>query len=205
MDTGLKVRTLAQCGCVFVLLASAQNNQSHFATPQTPNGNVALQEAAVLPHPPQYPPATDADPSVRHEVVVPMPTRLSVDRKPDCFSVAFDLAAPRRVKITVGKKMSIGVKYEMRVYAKGDPRPQNAGVVGYASVMEPVTSSEPNFLNGATLFNSAAAGIPAPGKHYIIEEDVSLFETAVPPQHLWLVEIGRRYTVLWAKRLRTVK
>jgi hypothetical protein len=35
--------------------------------------------------------------------------------------------------------MSIGVKYEMRVYAKGDARPRNPGGIGYASIKEPVT------------------------------------------------------------------
>jgi uncharacterized protein (DUF2345 family) len=67
-----------------------------------------------------------------------MPARLSIERTPGRISVGFDLASPRNVKITVGKKMTIGVKYEMRVYATGDARPVNAGSVGYAASASPL-------------------------------------------------------------------
>jgi hypothetical protein len=133
-----------------------------------------------------------------------MPTRLSVERTLDRISVGFDLASPRNVKITVGKKMTIGVKYEMRVYARGDARPLNAGGVGYASVNEPVSASVRGLLNGREFLNTGQGGIPAPGKRYYIEEDVSIFETDVPAQHMWMPN-SKRYRVLWAKRLKTVK
>jgi hypothetical protein len=61
---------------------------------------------AQLPPFPQYSRTADADPSIRHEVVVPMPNRLSVERNSDRLSVGFDLASPRKVKITVGRKMN---------------------------------------------------------------------------------------------------
>jgi hypothetical protein len=165
----------------------------------------ALLQQDATPRPPlfpEYPPTADADPSIRHEVEVPMPTRLSVQRMQSRLSVSFDLASPRKVKIAVGRKMSIGVKYELRVYEKGDARPQDA-VVGYAGVREPVITSSPGFLSGTTFFNSGQGGIPAPGKRYIVEEDISLFETDVPPQHMWNVASGGRYRVLWRKKLKT--
>jgi len=118
--------------------------------------------------------------------------------------VGFDLASERKVKITVGKEMSIGVKYEMRVYAKGDARPRNPGGVGYASIIELVTTSEPDFLNGRAFLNSADGGIPTPGKRYVIEEDVSIFETDIPAQHMWSPESGR-YRVIWAEKLKTAR
>ena len=154
--------------------------------------------------PPSYPPAADADPSVRHEVVVPVPTRLSVERTSDRLSVGFDPASPRNVTITVGKKMTIGVKYEMRVFTQGDARPIDAAGVGYSSIPEPVVPSDLGFLNGKAFLNKAQGGIPAPGKRYIIEEDVSIFETDVPAQHLWSPE-SNRYRVLWAETLKTVE
>jgi hypothetical protein len=186
------------------LLAFAQSDKGTFARAQAPKRNVAFPDAATPVHPPRYSPTADADPSIRREVVVPMPTHLRVERTSDRLSVGFDLAFPRRVKITVGKKMSIGAKYEMRVYAKGDARPQNAGGVGYASIMEPITPSEPGFLNGRTYLNSVDSGIPAAGKRYVIEEDVSIFETDVPAQHMWSPESGR-YKVIWAEKLKAVR
>jgi len=77
----------------------------------------------------------DADPSIRHEVEVPVPTRLSVERAPDSLSISYDLASVRKIKITLGKKMAIGIKTELRVYAKGsEQRPLQPSGVGYASI-----------------------------------------------------------------------
>ena len=204
MSAGLGCRPIASCVAGLVLLGLVQNLQSTLARAQTPKWNVASQDSATAPHPPGHSPTTDADPSVRHVVVVPIPTRLSVERKSDHLSVGFDLASARNVKITVGKKMSIGVRYEMRVYAKGDARPRNSTGVGYASITEPVTTSEPDFLNGRAVLNSADGGIPAPGKRYVIEEDVSIFETDIPAQHMWSPESGR-YRIIWVEKLRTAR
>jgi hypothetical protein len=203
MNAGLSFQTVAGCVGGLIFLAFARNYQCTLAWAQTAKSSVAFQNAAT-PHPPAYSAPADVAPSVRREVVVPMPTRLSVERKPDRLSVGFDLAAPRKVKIVVHKNMSIGVKYEMRVYAKGAARPQNPGGVGYASIKEPVTPSEPVFLNGKAFLNSADGGIPAPGKRYVIEEDVSIFETDIPAQHMWRPESGS-YRVIWVEKLRTVR
>jgi hypothetical protein len=187
MHVGLSLPcVLTGCVAGCVLLAFGQ-------TDGTTSAKAPTQDPAFL-HPPSYPPTADADPSVRHEVVVPMPTRLS----------GFDLTSTRNVKITVGKKMTIGVKHEMRIYATGDARPANAGV-GYASISEPVAHSEIGFLSGKTFLDRSQGGIPAPGKRYYIEEDVSIFETDVPAQHFWSVRMGKTYTVLWEKTLKTVR
>jgi hypothetical protein len=204
MSAGLSFHTITGCVGGFVLLALIQNYQSLVARAQTLRWNVALQDSATALHPPEYSPTADADPSVRHEVLVPMPTRLSVERKSDRLSVGFHLASPRKVKITVGKKMSIGVKVEMRVYAKGDARPQSPGSIGYASIKEPITPSELGFLNGRAFLKSADGGISAPAKRYVVEEDVSIFETDIPAQHMWSPESGR-YSVIWAEKLKTVR
>jgi hypothetical protein len=156
---------------------------------------------------PAYSPTPDADPSVRHAVLVPMPIRLSVERTSDRLSVGFDQASARKVKIAVGKRMSIGVKYEMRVYARGDVRPRSPGGVGYASIREPITTSEIAFLNGGRTFLNSVdhGGIPARGKQYVVEDDMSIFETDIPPQHMWSPEGSRNYRVLWEKKLNAVR
>jgi hypothetical protein len=203
MNPGLSFYAVASCGGGLVLLAFVQNCQSTLATAQTPKWNAAFQDSATALHPSGYSPTADADLRVRHAVVVPMPTRLSVERKAGRLSVGFDLASSRKVKITVGRKMSIGVKYEIRVYAKGDARPRIPGGVGYASIKEPVATSEPDFLNGRAFLNSADGGNPTPGKRYVVEDDVSIFETDIPAQHMWNPESGR-YRVIWGEKLKTV-
>jgi len=202
MNAGLSFQTVASCFGGLIFLAVAQNYQSTLAWAQTAQSNPAFQNTATAPDLSGYSAPADAALSVRHKVVIPMPTRLSVERKPDRLSVGFDVIAPRKVKITVDKNMSIGVKYEMRVYAEGGARPQNPGGVGYASIKEPVTS-ELVFLKGKSFLNSADGGIPALGERYVIEEDVSIFQTDIPPQHMWRPENGR-YRVIWAEKLRTV-
>ena len=136
-------------------------------------------------------------------VQVPMPTRLSVQRSGNSLSVSFDLASLRNLKVSAGQKMTLGLKYELRVYAKGDTRPVDASV-GYASINEPVTPAGLGFLKSAQILNRVQGGIPAPGKRYIVEEDLSLFETDVPPQHMWNPQAGKTYTVLWKKTLKSV-
>ena len=159
---------------------------------------------AQIPNFPSYPRNTDADPSVRHQVVVSMPTRLSVERTADHLAIGFDPASLRKVRITVGSKMTIGVKYEMRVFAKGDPRPTEANVFGDGEIREPVDPSHSGFLSGRDFLNIAQGGIPAKGKLYIIEEAVSLFETDVPAQHMWS-PTGGSYRVLWTETLKTTR
>ena len=162
-----------------------------------------LLVSAVLaqgPKFPSYPPSADADPSVRHEVVVPMPTRLRVERTPDRISVGFDITSVQSVRITVGKLMTIGVKYERRVYAAGDPRPVDAEAIGYSSIEEPVNPSNAGFLNGRSFLNRIQGGIPVPGRTYTVEEDVSIFETDIPSQRMWS-PVSKKYRVPWENKL----
>jgi len=153
-------------------------------------------------HPPSYPPTADADPSIRHDVVVAVPTRLSVERTPDRISVGFDLTSAESVKITLGDRMTMGVKYELRVWGEGEARPAQAnGGVGMAG---PVTSSNLGFLkNGKAVLNTAQGGIPAPGKSYIVEEDLTIFETDIPAQHMWS-PTSNKYRVLWEGKLQFI-
>jgi hypothetical protein len=137
-----------------------------------------------------------------------MPTRLSVQRAVGRLSVSYDLAALRNVKITVGKKMTIGVKDELRVYLKGDARPSRYRSVleGSMNETEPaVPLSDADLLKSTETLTSVRDGIPAVGKRYIVELDIILFETDVPAQHMWSFASSGNYRVLWEKKLKTVR
>jgi hypothetical protein len=151
-------------------------------------------------HPPSYPPIADADPLIRHDVVVAAPTRLSVERTPDRLIIGFDLTSAEGVKFTLGDRMTMGVKWELRVWGEGESRPVEANGFGMGG---PVTSSDLGILNGKTFLNKAEGGIPAPGKNYIVEEDVSIFETDIPAQHMWSPTSGK-YRVLWENKIQYV-
>jgi hypothetical protein len=132
-------------------------------------------------------------------VELPMPTRLSVQRTADSLSISYDLASLRKIRITPGESMSIGMKSELWVYIKGGQRPVRPGSIGYASIQESATA----LWKSTTILHSVPDGIPLPGKNYIVAEDISLFETDIPPQHMWSPEGGRKYRVLWETKLKT--
>ena len=124
-----------------------------------------------------------------------MPTRLSVQRTAGRFSISYDRGALRNVKITVGKKMTIGTKDELRVYLKGDARPSRFRTVLEGSIK----------LNSTETLTIAQDGIPPAGKRCIVEHDILLFETDVPAQHLWSPESSRKYRILSEKKQQTVR
>jgi hypothetical protein len=152
-------------------------------------------------HPPVYPPTADADPSIRHDVIVAVPTRLSVERTPDRLVIGFDLTSAQGVKITLGDRMTLGVKYEMRVWPEGEARPAEAN--GGAGMAGPVNPSDPGFFNGQAFLNRAQGGIPVKGKNYIIEEAVTIFETDIPAQHFWSPASSKKYKVLWEGKIQS--
>ena len=172
-------------------------------------GSILFAEAQVAPGFPEYPPTPDADPGTRHRVEVSMPTRLHVQRTASRFSVSYDLASLRRVTITVGKKMTIGVKDELRVYPQGDARPSQSSSLFEGTMNEKESAipllSNPNLLTSTETLTSLQNGIPAEGKRYIVEHEIIVFETDVPAQHMWRPGDSRNYKILWEKKLNTVK
>jgi hypothetical protein len=73
---------------------------------------------------------------MRHQVEVSVPARLSLQRTSGQISVSYDPASVRNVKITVGKKTTIGIKDELRVYPTGESRPLQARIVSEGSISE---------------------------------------------------------------------
>jgi hypothetical protein len=172
-------------------------------------GFVLFSDAAqVVPAFPEHPPTSDADPSTRHEIEVSMPARLSVQRTSSRLSISYDLASVRNVKITVGKNMALGIRDELRVYVKGEARPLQPRSISLGSINEKesaVPLSDPNILKSTEVSGSVQNGIPAPGKQYVIEHDISLFETDIPPQHMWHPEKSGDFKVLWERKLDTLR
>jgi hypothetical protein len=157
----------------------------------------------VAPGFPEYPPTPEADAATRHRVEVSMPTRLSVQRTSSSLSVSYDLASLRKVKITVGEKMTLGVKDEFRVYRKGDVRPSQYQKLFEGSINE--KENNPNLLKSTETLTTVPDGIPALGQRYAVEHDLILFETDIPAQHMWSPGSSKNYKVLWEEKLRTVR
>ncbi len=144
---------------------------------------------------------------IQHPVEVTIPARLSVQRRSDSLTVAYDLASLRNVTIMVGKKMTIGMKDDFRIYEEGRARPPS-GILSLSGMKEqepPCPIRDTNFLNSMETLTIAHDGIPAEGKRYVVEHDIILFETDLPAQHFWSPEGGKKYRVLWEEKLRAVR
>lgn len=131
-----------------------------------------------------------------HEVSVLMPTRLKGVRSASRLAISYDLGGLKPIRVLLEDGMSLGMRDELRVYAQGDPRPEKPMGIGLNSVdtNHPGSTSH---LKSTIYYNRSQGGIPAPGKTYLIEEDITLFQTGSPAGHMWDPMKGPNYEVLW--------
>jgi hypothetical protein len=147
--------------------------------------------AACSRQAPQAPPPGDA--GGPREVTVRVPAGIRIARSLDALAVSFDPAARAPLTVAVDPGMALGVETEERVFPRGGKRPEAAQQHGLASGEDP--------YGGTSSYNASQGGIPAPGTRYEVEIEVVLFETDVPPGHMWDPHAGR-YKELWRRTLR---
>ena len=92
-----------------------------------------------------------------------------------------------------GTNMVVGVRSATYIYLVGESHP----VIASNSGLEGGT----DFNLGTAFWHTQPDGIPLPGKKYVIELDVAVFETDVPPQHMWS-PYGKNYKILWERALK---
>jgi len=137
------------------------------------------------------PPITNANPSIRVPLLVHVPTKLKVERTTDMLSVEVDRTSIEATNLMVGTNMVTGVHSKLYVYPEGESRPAN-GRYGWGT----------SFNLGTSLLHTRPDGIPLPGKKYVVEVDLTVFETDLPPQHMWQPQGSKNYKAL---RQRTLK
>jgi hypothetical protein len=140
---------------------------------------------------PILPAVPTADPAVRSEKEFRVPSRLRVSRPGRCVGVEAVPGALESAKVTVGKDMVTGLRYEVSVYRNGKlalsgPGGMQSGLGPYSPVAASVGEV------GGKDFR--------PGEKYRADLRLTLFETDIPPQHCWAPETGR-YKVLWSRTL----
>jgi hypothetical protein len=157
------------------------------ATGTPPQGDPVWQGLGF----PVLPPIADADPSVRHEVTVGVPTGLKVERTADTLSITVDRDSLETTRIMVGTNMVIGVRSELFVYSEGETRPTQGRSYGRGG----------DFNLGTSILHTKEGDIPMPGTNYVIEMDLAIFETDIPPQHRWSPQ-SKNYRILWERTLK---
>jgi hypothetical protein len=154
---------------------------------------------------PALPPIADADPSVRHKVVLCLPDKLRVTRTDTTLSIEFDMASLQKVPVIASKNMVMGIKDELRIYAVGSPRPDRAGNIRLSSSLDFCTPEQRARSGSSTdILNRNQGGIPETGKKYIVEMEMTVFETDIPSQHMWQPQGSTKYRKLWSRTLKSI-
>ncbi len=143
---------------------------------------------------PLLPPIADANPSIPLPLRVQVPARLKVERRIDMLSVEIDNQSSfEATNLMVGTNMVTGVRSELYIYPAGELRPSkwlNSGLGGT------------DFNLGTSFFHTSQDGFPLPGKKYVVELDLIVFETDIPPQHEWRPQGSKNFKVLWQRTLK---
>jgi hypothetical protein len=96
------------------------------------------------------------------------------------------------VKVTVGKDMVTGLRYEFSVYREG--KLVLSGPGGMQS------NPDATYTHVAATVGEVGSNNFQPGEKCKVKLRLTLFETDIPPQHGWAPETGR-YQALWSKTL----
>jgi hypothetical protein len=121
-----------------------------------------------------------------------VPAALSVARALDTLSVSIDPSALALTDVTPHAGTFLGIETDTFVFREGHPAPvteRRASLPGA------------DFAVCATSWDTARDGIPAPDTRYVVEMQLVLFETDVPPAAAWDPRAGH-FTALWTRTLR---
>jgi hypothetical protein len=134
------------------------------------------------------PPVPDADPSTRKPVSVQLPTAMHLNRRGDTLTVSFP--SIQATNLMVGYKMLTGIAREDQVVRDGIVHIRDRR----RSIQEGLALE--SAIHVLTLGRDE---IPKAGQKFILECRVTVFETDLPSQHMWVPETGKHYKILWTR------
>jgi len=149
---------------------------------ETPSGRPSLPS----PTPPAVRTQTKSS-----ESALRVPTALRVERTATTLSVAVDLQSFTPDSITLDPNMIAGVEAKYFVSPEGAARREVA--IGLSSAV--------TFDIGRTRGPPIKAAFRLRGRANVVEIELRLFETDVPPGHHWSPQ-SPRYRVIWTRTLR---
>lgn len=126
----------------------------------------------------------------RKPVKFEIPTKLGVTRSHDKVTISARPDSTESVWLSIDPAMSTGMRTEVRVYASNAPRPAQPDGIELKSGTDFASIGE-------EMLNREDHDFPTPGKEFVIEMDLSIFETEVPPQHMWNPMMGSNYKTIW--------
>ena len=147
-------------------------------------------------------PIEDADPAIRHNETIQVPTRLVFVQWESQLMAGVDKEGFKPVEVSVGLKMILGTRYNVIVYPVTEPRPakkDNNGEYMMSGVnkgtmmhwIHPISSMLPSESNAVS------------GRQYNVELNMEVFETNLPPQHMWMPQ-GHEFKVLFSQTIKGI-
>lgn len=147
-------------------------------------------------------PIEDADPAIRHMETIQVPTKLVFMQMEGQLMAGVDKEGFKPVEISVGLKMILGTRYNIIAYPVTQPRPAKkdnngeymmSGVAKNAMIhwIHPISHMLPSESNAVS------------GEQYNVEMHMEVFETSLPPQHMWMPE-GRQFKVLFSQTIKGI-
>ncbi len=124
------------------------------------------------------------------ESIVLVPTKLNVIRDGEQISVKPDLDFPQGIQLLLDPGRTMGVETDLRLYPKGGERPAQPQSVEFSSTVSALGS-------GTEVLKAGEGRVGAPGNPYVVEEELTIFETDIPPEHMWMPKGSPNYKVLW--------
>jgi hypothetical protein len=143
---------------------------------------------------PQPPPIADADPALRAEQEVLVPTTFKVFRTASVIVVCDDYAPLKPTKLTVGSKMVLGMSTKLYFYPVGGAR-------GAKPARESLGGLPGKGSSRRSFFYPKRDNLVVDGRPCIVELEVVIFETNIPPQHMWMPQ-SHKYKELWRTTLK---
>jgi hypothetical protein len=133
-----------------------------------------------------------ARPSPAAEITIRVPAALRLARSLDTLTVAFDPAARAPLVVVVRPGALVGIETTTFVYPVASTRP---------SARRRAVAVGEDLDRAAPAWDTQTDGLPLPGIRYVVEMEVTFFETDVPPRQGWDPHAGR-YKALWSRTLR---
>ncbi len=143
---------------------------------------------ATDPIPPDPTPTPKVRPRGQNTISFKIPTKLKLGESNRQATYALADKPLQTITLKVDSTFFSGAEYRVFIYPEGEPRPQAELISGICPDVQA--------LSGWTGFRSGKNYGRYPGQKTVIEVEIIIFQTDVPPSTVW-EPYGKKYKVLW--------
>ena len=136
-----------------------------------------------------FPSITNVNFLITHRISVRVPTKLKIERMTGMLSVSLDTNEFESTNLVVGSNAVAVVLGKLFAWPVGEPRPTN-WIDGWQD-------AGLDFNLGTVVLSTNLDGLPQPGASYIVEMDLTAFETDARAGHMRMFPWSTNYNIIW--------